>query len=453
MRARLISTAFLCLALASSGTAWAGGVAVTVSIEVTPTALSPNGDGRSDAVTATVTLDAPATLAVEVLASDTTVVRLLAADLVADAGETDLSWDGLDESSARVPDATYLIRVSADDGTGEVVASTTVRVDTKAPAFRWSGIDPEPLTSTRPFHIRFQSEDAAAELEASVVLFDASGEVLRSKAVSVSSGLVSLEERPRYPNGAPWIPGLYRARVLLVDDAGNRTQSPLRSFRNHPAVTTRVIHRLGGTGPRVALTFDDCGDGAAWRKILKILHDRHVQATFFCLSPYVTRYRAQARRTVADGHTIGSHSINHALETQMSYSEILRQNRGPQKAWWKVAHVTPAPYFRPPYGAYDSEVLRAVGAAGYARTVIWDVDPRDWERPGPAAIADRVLSHARAGSIVVMHTLDGTAAALPSIIGRLRKRGLEPVSLQELFDRTGSRHPADAGPVLAHPFE
>lgn len=88
----------------------------------------------------------------------------------------------------------------------------------------------------------------------------------------------------------------------------------------------------------------------------------------------------------------------------------------------------PAPYFRPPYGAYDSEVLRAVGA-------------------------DRVLSHARAGSIVVMHTLDGTAAALPSIIGRLRKRGLEPVSLQELFDRTGSRHPADAGPVLAHPFE
>ena len=453
MRARVISTAFLCLAMAFSGTALAGPVAVTVSIEVAPTAFSPNGDGRSDAVTATVTLDAPATLDVEVLASDLTVVRLLAADLAGDAGSTGFSWDGLDDESARVPDGPYLIRVTADSGAGATVASTAVRVDTKAPRFRWRGIVPEPLTTTRPFHMRFLARDAATDLQATTVLFDASGEVRRSKAASVSTGLVSLEERPRYPNGAPWIPGLYLARVLLIDDAGNRTQSPLRAFRNHRAVTTRVIHRLGGTGPRVALTFDDCGDGAAWRKILKILHDRHVQASFFCLSPSVTRYRAQARRTVADGHTIGSHSINHALETQMSYSQIVRQNRGPQKAWWKVAHITPAPYFRPPYGAYNSEVLRAVGAVGYARTVIWDVDPRDWESPGPAAIADRVLSHARAGSIVVMHTLDGTAAALPSIIGRLRKRGLEPVSLQELFDRTGMRNPADAGPVLAHPFE
>jgi len=452
MRSRLISTVFLCLALAATGTAWAG-LATTVSIEVAPAAFSPNGDGRADITTVTVTLEAPATITVEVLASDTTRVRLLFADLAADAGGIDVSWDGLDDNGANVPDGTYLVQVTADDGGGAVLASTPVRVDTKAPRFRWRGIVPEPLTNTRPFHIRFLSGDAATELEATAIMFDSSGEVRRSKSIAVPTGRVSLKERPRYPNGSPWVPGLYRARIVLVDDAGNRTQSSLRAFRNHRPVTSRVIHRLGGTGPRVALTFDDCGDGAAWRKILKILHDRHVQASFFCLSPYVTRYRAQARRTVADGHTIGSHSINHALETQMSYSEILRQNRGPQKAWWKVAHVTPAPYFRPPYGAYDSEVLSAVGAAGYARTVIWDVDPRDWERPGPAAIANRVLSHARAGSIVVMHTLDGTAAALPSIIGRLRRKGLEPVSLQELFDRTGTRQPIDAGPVLAHPFE
>lgn len=63
---------------------------------------------------------------------------------------------------------------------------------------------------------------------------------------------------------------------------------------------------------------------------MKIFHDRHVQASFFCLSPNVTRYRARARRAAADGHTIGSHTIDHSLETQMSYPEILRQNRGPQ---------------------------------------------------------------------------------------------------------------------------
>lgn len=145
--------------------------------------------------------------------------------------------------------------------------------------------------------------------------------------------------------------------------------------------------------------------------------------------------------------------MNHALETQMSSAEVLRQNRAPQGVWWKVARVTPAPYFRPPYGAYNSEVLRAVGDVGYARTIIWDVDPRDWEHPGAAAIADRVVSNSHAGSIVVMHTLDGTAAALPSIIARLRSRGLEPVSLDELFEATGMRDPLDAGPVLPDPFE
>jgi polysaccharide deacetylase 2 family uncharacterized protein YibQ len=64
-------------------------------------------------------------------------------------------------------------------------------------------------------------------------------------------------------------------------------------------------------------------------------------------------------------------------------------------------------------------------------------------------IADRVLAHARAGSIVVMHTLPQTAAALPSIISRLRARGLEPVGLSELFSQAGMRVPPyePTGPV------
>ncbi|MCJ7831985.1 MAG: polysaccharide deacetylase family protein, partial [Actinobacteria bacterium] len=359
----------------------------------------------------------------------------------------------LDDADATVPDGSYTVSAMANDGSDPVVASTQVTVDTRAPRFVWRAISPEPIMSARPFHLRFVTGDAEKHLDATVILFDASGELRRSEGLAVGSGRVSLEQRPRYKDGRPWLPGLYRAQIVLTDEAGNRTRSPIRAFRSHRSVKTRVIHRLSGVGPRVALTFDDCGDGVAWKRILHILADRHAKASFFCLGPYVTRYKAQARRTVADGHTIGSHSMNHALETGLSYSEILRQNRGPQAAWWKVAHVTPAPYFRPPYGAYDSEVLRAVGDAGYANTVIWDVDPRDWERPGPAVIANRVLATARSGSIVVMHALKGTAAALPAIITRLRAKGLEPVSLQEMFDRARTRRPTDAGPVLSHPFE
>lgn len=67
--------------------------------------------------------------------------------------------------------------------------------------------------------------------------------------------------------------------------------------------------------------------------------------------------------------------------------------------------------------------------------VVWDVDPWDWSNPGSAAVTQRVMSHVRRGSIVVLHAVDGTARALPGLIDRLRARNLEPVTLEELLHR------------------
>jgi peptidoglycan/xylan/chitin deacetylase (PgdA/CDA1 family) len=351
-----------------------------------------------------------------------------------------------------VADGGYVVKASADDGMGVGTAEAGVTVDTKAPRVHWRGISPEPVLTNHPVAFRFTAMDDAASLDVVLSVSDDEGEISDARD-ELRPGDRTIDWKPAYRNGEPLLPGLYSARLTVSDGAGNRTRTGWRPFRDHRPVRSRVIHRLGGTGGKVALTFDDCNDGAAWGRILRILDDRNAGASFFCLGPNVSRFRAQARRTIADGHTIGSHSMNHVLETQLSYSEIVRQNREPQDIWWNVARVTPAPYFRPPYGGYDSEVLHAVGDAGYARTIIWDVDPRDWELPGSAAIADRVVASSHAGSIVVMHTLDGTAGALPAIISRLRAKGLEPVTLDELFESTGMREPEDAGPVLRDPFE
>jgi peptidoglycan/xylan/chitin deacetylase (PgdA/CDA1 family) len=88
----------------------------------------------------------------------------------------------------------------------------------------------------------------------------------------------------------------------------------------------------------------------------------------------------------------------------------------------------------------NAAVLAAVGAAGYRRTVTWDVDTIDWrpianDPPGPTAdqIVAKVLGNARNGSIVLMH-LGGyeTYEALPAIVAGLRDRGLALVTLDEL---------------------
>jgi hypothetical protein len=70
----------------------------------------------------------------------------------------------------------------------------------------------------------------------------------------------------------------------------------------------------------------------------------------------------------------------------------------------------------------------------YLRTVIWDVDPQDRADPGVSVIEDRVLSHAHAGMIVVMHVKPQTSAA---ILRGLASRGLQQSSLTQMFEAAG----------------
>jgi peptidoglycan/xylan/chitin deacetylase (PgdA/CDA1 family) len=132
------------------------------------------------------------------------------------------------------------------------------------------------------------------------------------------------------------------------------------------------------------------------------------------------------------GNSIGSHTYDHArltnLRTRAIASELLRD----EKEWWQF-RADPVPYFRPPYGAYDARVLAVAGRLGFRYVVLWDVDPGDWKRPGASVIARRVVSGARAGSIVIMHVLPQTADALGPMITGLARKGLRPVGLDELF--------------------
>jgi peptidoglycan/xylan/chitin deacetylase (PgdA/CDA1 family) len=97
------------------------------------------------------------------------------------------------------------------------------------------------------------------------------------------------------------------------------------------------------------------------------------------------------------------------------------------------------PYFRPPYGAYDSTTLAAAGRLGFQRTMLWDVDPQDWRRPGAGAIAAKVLGSVHPGAIVVLHVQSQTAEALRTILAGLRRKHLVQSSLPELFAAAGMR--------------
>jgi len=400
-----------------------------LAIAVSPVAFSPNGDGRLDTATIHLTAEPPEVVEVSVRDEAGTIHRRWTA-----TSTSDIPWDGRSEQGAILPDGRYIVQ-AASAGHPEPVAAG-VRIDTRAPHVRLVRVSPDPFSGRGVTRIRLHTSDAAARLGVTTTVHDRVDRVFQT-GTDVAVGGATISVRPRYANGGRLFPGRYLVEVTAGDGAGNESSGRVLPWRVHRSMRARVIRRLDGAGPRVALTIDDCHFRSAWSRILTILRRQNVGATFFCPGARVTAHPDLARRTVADGHAIGSHGWDHADLTKHSFDGVAWRLRKDAGAVWRVARDTTAPYFRPPGGALDRTVRAAAGATSHPRVLLWDVDPQDWRRPPPEAIVSSVLRGARPGSIVLLHTLPGTARALPRIIHGLRAKGLDPVGLPELFRAAG----------------
>ena len=192
--------------------------------------------------------------------------------------------------------------------------------------------------------------------------------------------------------------------------------------------------------PEIALTFDDGPSPGYTDAILAILHLHRVRATFFMLGVWVQRYPDLARAVVRSGCAVGDHTWGHPDLTRLSNDQIIWQLTTTRDTIQQVTGVRPT-LFRPPYGAYTFRVLD-IAASLKLSSIVWNVDPKDWARPGSDAIINRVLSTTQNGSIILLHDGGGnrsqTIAALPTIIEQLEARGFVFVTIPELLSHLAS---------------
>ncbi|HEY7985115.1 MAG TPA: polysaccharide deacetylase family protein [Ktedonobacterales bacterium] len=198
-----------------------------------------------------------------------------------------------------------------------------------------------------------------------------------------------------------------------------------------------VIRSGPATAPLVALTFDDGPSPDQTANILTTLEQYHAPATFFVVGASARDRPGLIRREAADGFTIAIHTWDHPYMTGLA----------PASRAWELAATAQAihndlganyclPYWRPPFGDYNSDILAQTQGMGLA-TVTWSVDPADYNAPGVQTIVDRVLASARPGSIILLH--DGyffrwqTAQALPAIITGLRAKGFILATLPQVL--------------------
>ena len=166
----------------------------------------------------------------------------------------------------------------------------------------------------------------------------------------------------------------------------------------------------------IFFSFDDGPDPVWTPKILQVLAKYGAHATFFQLGKMQALHPGLREQILAAGNSIGSHSISHPQLTAISAP----------KRHHEIFDGPKSKCFRPPYGASNPKVRADIKAAGMVE-VLWDVDPRDWARPGTQAIVHNILTHAHRRNIVLMHDGGGdrgqTVAALDKALRVLKAQG------------------------------
>lgn len=222
-----------------------------------------------------------------------------------------------------------------------------------------------------------------------------------------------------------------------------------------PAGASQVLTRVSTDDPEVALTFDMGGRlDPALRIVERLVLDR-VCATVHPTGATALTATGTAVMEMITAHPelfeVGNHTMHHCNlvvggegascpATPPTTAQIQAELAQGEDVIRDLTGWEPAPYWRPPYGAYDAHALSAAAAVGYTKALMWDVDTIDWMPtadggPTAASMQDKVVTNARSGSIVLMH-LGGyhTYDALPGMVLRLRQGGLTPTTVSDLLD-------------------
>ncbi len=210
------------------------------------------------------------------------------------------------------------------------------------------------------------------------------------------------------------------------------------------------IEQIGAAPKKLAITFDDGPDPRWTPKILDILKEKKVPATFFVIGLDASQWPKILKREYTEGHEIGNHTYTHPSFEEVSPTQLRWELNLTQRLIESTLGVKSI-LFRPPYGVdYQPEFAEEVAQLPLAQDMGYlivgqRVDPHDWRQPYgkqvPAQeIIDGVLRQANNGNIILFHDGGGdrsqTVAALPQIIDQLRARGYEFVSVPELVNKT-----------------
>ena len=202
-------------------------------------------------------------------------------------------------------------------------------------------------------------------------------------------------------------------------------------------------------GPYIAMTFDDGPHATNTPRLLDMLKQRNIKATFFVVGQCAQEYPAIMKRIVAEGHEAANHSWSHPLLSKMGEGGVTDQLQKTHDTIVNTTGIAPK-VMRPPYGGFTANQRGWANAKWGYKIVLWDVDPLDWKVRNAEHVKTEILRHTVAGSIVLSHDIHkSTVDAMPDTLDGLVGRGFKFVTVSELLamDKPAAPKPKPAPAV------
>ncbi|MBB4716906.1 polysaccharide deacetylase family protein [Streptomyces luteogriseus] len=197
--------------------------------------------------------------------------------------------------------------------------------------------------------------------------------------------------------------------------------------RKAAPVPAGIVHASDAGARGVNITIDDGPDPAWTPEVLRVLRDNGVKATFCMVGTQARAHPDLVKAVVAAGHRLCDHTVSHDVTMDRKSEayqskQILDAERMITKASGGVRPL----YYRAPGGAF-TPYSRQLAASHGMRPLGWNIDSKDFERPGTAAMVATVKNEISNGPTLLFHDAGGdrsqTVAALREVLPWLKEQG------------------------------
>ena len=212
-----------------------------------------------------------------------------------------------------------------------------------------------------------------------------------------------------------------------IKRSNNNEQPDLGSVNKKIIDTYEGIAMGNKNSKYVYLTFDNGYEAGYTPKILAVLKENQVPATFFITAHYLNTASDLVKQMIDEGHTVGNHTVNHKSMPSCSLETIKKEVMDLHSAIYdKFGYEMK--FIRPPKGEYSERTVAYTNTLGYT-SVMWSFGYDDWDekKQGREEYGKKkILDNVHNGEIMLLHaTSKDNANILDDVIKEIKNMGYE----------------------------